>query len=95
MHFDAIRTLGGERHGDRHEFLVLFWDRSIGERSLVVSPKSGHCLWGEFADLRQQVIEVEDLKAEISELRERLGQNSRNSSKPPSSDPPSQAKQPR
>src|SRR3954468_24250193 len=34
----------------------------------------------EFADLRQQVIQVEDLKAEISELRERLGQNSRNSS---------------
>ncbi len=49
----------------------------------------------EFAELRQRVIQVEDLKAEISELRERLGQNSRNSSKPPSSDPPSQAKQPR
>lgn len=48
----------------------------------------------EFADLRQQVIQVEDLKAEISELRERLGQHSRNSSKPPSSDPPSQTKQP-
>jgi transposase len=49
----------------------------------------------EFVDLRQQVIQVEDLKAEIIELKERLGQNSRNSSKPPSSDPPSQTKQPR
>jgi transposase len=49
----------------------------------------------EFAELRQQVIQVEDLKAEISELRERLGKNSHNSSKPPSSDPPSQTKQPR
>src|SRR6267154_564114 len=45
--------------------------------------------------LRQQVSQVEDLKAEISELRERLGKNSHNSSKPPSSDPPFQTKQPR
>jgi hypothetical protein len=49
----------------------------------------------ELADLWQQVTQVEDLKAEISALREGLGQNSRNSSKPPSSDPPSQSKQPR
>jgi len=41
------------------------------------------------ADFRQQVAQVDDLKAEIAELRERLGQNSSNSSKPPSSDPPS------
>lgn len=39
--------------------------------------------------LRQQVATVDDLTAEIAELRERLGQNSTNSSKPPSSDPPS------
>jgi transposase len=43
----------------------------------------------QFASLREQVAEVDDLKAEVAELRERLGQNSSNSSKPPSSDPPS------
>lgn len=43
----------------------------------------------QLAELRQQVAQVDDLKAEINELRERLGQNSTNSSKPPSSDPPS------
>ena len=32
--------------------------------------------------------EIDDLKAHLDELRERLGQNSNNSSKPPSSDPP-------
>jgi transposase len=41
------------------------------------------------ATLREQVSTVDDLKAEVAELRERLGQNSSNSSKPPSSDPPS------
>lgn len=41
------------------------------------------------ADLQQQIATVDDLKAEVDELRERLGQNSANSSKPPSSDPPS------
>src|SRR5829696_6919610 len=43
----------------------------------------------QLAALREQVTQVDDLKAEITELRERLGQNSSNSSKPPSSDPPS------
>ena len=43
----------------------------------------------QLAVLREQVATLDDLKAEIAELRERLGQNSRNSSKPPSSDPPS------
>jgi transposase len=43
----------------------------------------------QLASLREQVAEVDDLKAEIAELRERLGQNSSNSSRPPSSDPPS------
>ena len=43
----------------------------------------------QIASLREQVAKVDDQKAEIAELRERLGQNSRNSSKPPSSDPPS------
>jgi Family of unknown function (DUF6444) len=49
----------------------------------------------QIAELRQQLDTIDDLRAEIAELRERLGQNSRNSSKPPSSDPPSyQAKPP-
>ena len=48
----------------------------------------------QIAELRQQVAQVDDLKAEINELRERLGQNSSNSSKPPSTDPPSSKPKP-
>lgn len=44
----------------------------------------------ELAQLREQVAQVNDLKAERAQLRERLGQNSSNSSKAPSSDPPQQ-----
>jgi transposase len=43
----------------------------------------------QIASLREQVASIDDLKAEIAELKECLGQNSSNSSKPPSSDPPS------
>src|SRR5829696_4671559 len=49
----------------------------------------------QLASLREQVAEVDDLKAEVAELRERLGQNSSNSSKPPSSDPPSYKSSPK
>lgn len=49
----------------------------------------------QLASLREQVVTVDDLKAEIAELRERLKQNSANSSKPPSSDPSSYKPQPR
>jgi transposase len=49
----------------------------------------------QLASLREQVTQVDDLKAEVADLRERLGQNSSNSSKPPSSDPPSYNPQPR
>lgn len=38
--------------------------------------------------LRQQVAQIDDLKAQLDELSERLRQNSSNSSKPPSTDPP-------
>lgn len=48
----------------------------------------------QLASLREQVATVDDLKAEIAELKERLGQNSTNSSKPPSSDPPSYKSKP-
>lgn len=48
----------------------------------------------QLAGLREQVATIDDLKAEIAELRERLGQNSTNSSRPPSSDPPSYKAQP-
>ena len=48
----------------------------------------------QLATLREQLATVDDLKAEINELRERLGQNSSNSSRPPSSDPPSYKAQP-
>ena len=43
--------------------------------------------------LQSQVAELESLRAEVAELRERLGQNSSNSSRPPSSDPPSVRRQ--
>lgn len=49
----------------------------------------------QLASLREQVTEVDDLKAEIAELRERLGQNSSNASMPPSSDPPAYKSSPR
>ena len=44
----------------------------------------------QLVQLREQLSQIDVLKAELAELRERLGQNSRNSSKPPSSDPPYQ-----
>lgn len=40
------------------------------------------------ADMEAQEAEIESLKTEVAALRERLGQNSSNSSRPPSSDPP-------
>lgn len=42
----------------------------------------------QMAAWRQEIEELEDLKAEVAEMRERLGMTSKNSSKPPSSDPP-------
>ncbi|MEP7343277.1 MAG: DUF6444 domain-containing protein [Acidobacteriota bacterium] len=46
----------------------------------------------ELAVLRAQVLQIDDLKAEIAELKERLGRNSNNSSQPPSADSPAQRK---
>jgi transposase len=46
----------------------------------------------QIAALREQVAQIDLLKAEIADLRERLGQNSGNSSLPPSSDRPDQRK---
>ena len=40
------------------------------------------------AALEAKEAEIESLKTEVAALRERLGQNSSNSSRPPSSDPP-------
>jgi transposase len=61
-----------------HQLLMLELRAEVYERQL--------------AQLRQQVAQIEDLKAQLAELRERLGQNSNNSSKPPSTDPPHQLK---
>ena len=44
----------------------------------------------QIAALKEKVTQIDDLTAELSELRERVNQHSRNSSKPPSSDPPHQ-----
>jgi transposase len=43
--------------------------------------------------LKAQLEGLKKLELEVAELRERLGQNSQNSSKPPSSDPPSVSRQ--
>jgi transposase len=43
----------------------------------------------QLAAMRDQLSRLDDLAAEVAELRERLGQNSSNSSRPPSCDPPS------
>ena len=56
-----------------HQLLLLEIRSKAYERQLV--------------QLRGQVAQIDDLKTEMAELRERLGQNSSNSSKPPSSDP--------
>jgi hypothetical protein len=45
----------------------------------------------QLAQLRDQIAQIDDLKARLAELRERPGLNSSNSSKPPSSDPPQQS----
>lgn len=74
------------------------WDRTPqAVRTLLLAQQQQLRLMGirftayekQLAALREQVAQVDDLKAEIAELRERLGQNSSNSSRPPSSDPPS------
>ena len=59
-----------------HQLLLLEMRTEVYQRQL--------------AQLREQVAQIDDLKAEMAELREHLGQNSNNSSKPPSSDPPHQ-----
>ena len=59
-----------------HQLLFLEMRADVYERQL--------------AQLREQVAQIEDLKAQLDELSERLGQNSNNSSKPPSTDPPHQ-----
>ncbi len=79
------------------------WDRTPqAVRTLLLALQQQVRLMGirftayekQLAALHEQVAQVDDLKAGIAELRERLGQNSGNSSKPPSSDPPSYKPQP-
>ncbi len=56
-------------------------------------------LWRENQTLREQVAklqnQVEGLQTEVAKLRERVNKNSRNSSKPPSSDPPQTPRYPK
>lgn len=55
-------------------------------------------LWQENQALKQQMVSLRDqlvsLQAQVERLSEQVHQNSRNSSKPPSSDPPQQRKSP-
>ena len=48
----------------------------------------------QLAAMDNKLTQLDDLKAELAELRERLNQNPRNSSRPPSTDPPSQSRPP-
>ena len=75
--------LGTHSSGGAHSLLSL---QQQGRLLLI----RGTAYEKEIAALRQQATQIDDLKAEMAELRERLRQNSQNSSKPPSSDPPSQ-----
>jgi transposase len=56
-------------------------------------------LWRENQTLREQVTklqnQVEGLQTEVKKLHERVNKNSRNSSKPPSSDPPQTPRYPK
>lgn len=56
-------------------------------------------LWQENQTLKEQVAQLESqvagLQAEVTKLRERVNKNSRNSSKPPSSDPPQTPRYPK
>ena len=74
----------------RHHQLLSYW-RSDLKLMNVNSPNSPFA----FAPgaSAPAVAQIDDLKAEMVELRERLVQNSSNSSKPPSSDLPRQPQQ--
>jgi hypothetical protein len=56
-------------------------------------------LWDEFVRLRAETARLRDengrLATRVQELEARLGQNSSNSSRPPSTDPPGPSKWPR
>lgn len=79
------------------------WERtSQAVRTTLLAPQRQVRLMGlrftayekQLAKMRQQIAQVDDLKAEVAELRERLSQNSSNSARPPSSDPPSSQPKP-
>jgi transposase len=70
------------------------WEHTPGSVQAVVI-----ALWHENQALKQQVAllqqQVDQLQVEVIRLREQVNQNSQNSSKPPSSDPPYQRKYPK
>jgi hypothetical protein len=39
---NAVRTLGGEGHGDGDEFFIFYRNRAVGESRLVKGPKGLH-----------------------------------------------------
>jgi len=70
------------------------WEQTpLSVQAMVVA------LWQGNQVLKQQVTvlqkQVDSLEAEVTKLREQVNQNSKNSSKPPSSDPPYQRKYPK
>jgi transposase len=70
------------------------WDRTPASVQVVLIT-----LWHENQALKQQVAALEEqvaaLQAEVERLREQVNKNSRNSSKPPPSDPPYARKYPK
>lgn len=70
------------------------WEHTLRSVQAVVI-----ALWHENQVLKQQVAvlqnQVDQLQAEVTQLREQVNKNSKNSSKPPSSDPPYQRKYPK
>lgn len=64
--------------------LVFLWQHNLRLMSRCATYEA------QVERLQAQVTELESLRLEVAELRERLGRNSQNSSQPPSADPPFQ-----
>ena len=80
------------RNGNRHPRRCNSGFSSLHHQLLLLEVQS-QAYERQLAQLREQVAQIDDLKPGMVELREHLGENSSNSSKPPSSDLPRQPQQ--